>query len=197
MRKKLRILAAADLHGDIDIAERLSAKAAKAKADLVVLAGDIHGAKEGDGGILAPFEKAHQKVVFVPGNWESGKEHEVMRERAKSLHNYYVTYHDVGIVGVGSQNMKFRLDEDDFESIKSNFNRMKPKKRILVSHLHAAGTKAEFSGIGGDKVLRRAIDEFEPDLLIASHIHEAEGIEDKVGKTKVVQVGRSGKLIEV
>jgi len=197
MRKKLRILAAGDIHGDIDIAKRLSAKAKKAKADLVVLAGDIHGAKEGDGRILEPFEKAHQKVVFVPGNWDSGKEREALSGRAKSLHNYYVTYQDVGIAGIGSENMKFRLDEDDFESIKSNFDRMKPKKRILVSHLHAAGTKAEFSGVGGDGVLRKAIDEFKPDLLIASHIHEAEGIEDSVGKTKVVQVGRNGKVLEI
>jgi len=67
----------------------------------------------------------------------------------------------------------------------------------LVSHLHAAGTKAEFSGIPGDEVVREAIDEFKPDLLIAAHIHESEGIEDKIGGTRVVQVGRRGKIIEV
>ena len=40
MGKKLRILAAGDLHGDLDIARKLSAKGKKEKVDLVVLAGD-------------------------------------------------------------------------------------------------------------------------------------------------------------
>jgi len=74
---------------------------------------------------------------------------------------------------------------------------MKPAKRILVSHLHAHGTKAEFSGIAGEKVLRKAVKDFKPDLLISAHIHEAEGIEDRIGKTKVVQVGRRGKVLEI
>ena len=82
-------------------------------------------------------------------------------------------------------------------SIKRNFSRMKSSKRILVSHLHAEGTLAEFSGIPGDEVVLKAVKEFEPELLIAAHIHESEGIEDKIGKTKVVQVGRCGKILEI
>ncbi len=197
MGKKLRILAAADLHGDVDIARRLSAKGKREKVDLVVLAGDIYGYYAGDEDILGPFAKAGQKVVFVPGNCDFDEEHEVLRRGAKSIHNYYVTYGGVGIVGIGSPNWKLCLDGKDLAEIKRNFGRMKSGKRILVSHLHAAGTKAEFSGIRGDDVIREAVDEFKPDLLIAAHIHEGEGIEDTIGKTKVVQVGRKGKIIEV
>lgn len=40
MSKKLRILAAADLHGSLDIAEKLSKKGLKEKVVLVVLVGD-------------------------------------------------------------------------------------------------------------------------------------------------------------
>jgi len=36
MTKKLKILAAGDLHGDLGIAKKLSAKGKKAKVDLVV-----------------------------------------------------------------------------------------------------------------------------------------------------------------
>jgi len=197
MEKKLRILAAGDLHGDLGIAKKLSVKARKEKVDLVVLAGDINGYDEGDGDILAPFEKAGQKVVFVPGNCDFDEEHEVLRKRARSIHNYYVTYGGVGIVGIGNPNWKLSLDKGDLKSIKKNFSRMKSGKRILVSHLHAAGTKAEFSGIAGDEVIRDAVDEFKPDLLIAAHIHEGEGIEDKIGGTRVVQVGRRGKVLEI
>ena len=40
MEKKLKILAAGDLHGDFDVAKKLLAKAKRSKVDLVVLAGD-------------------------------------------------------------------------------------------------------------------------------------------------------------
>ena len=195
--KKLRILAAADLHGSLDIAKKLSMKAKRNKVDLVVLAGDVYGYSDGEVGILEPFRKAGQKVVFVPGNCDFDAEHEMLKKEAKSIHNYYVTYGDVGILGIGNPNWKLSLDVNDLAEIKRNFGRMKAGKRVLVSHLHAAGTKAEFSGIPGDEIIRDAVDEFKPDLLIAAHIHESEGIEDRIGGTRVVQVGRTGKIIEV
>jgi len=197
MTKKLRILAAGDLHGDFDIAKKLSAKAKKNKVDLVVLAGDIYGYVDGDEGILEPFKKAGQRVVFVPGNCDFDEERAMLAKQGKDIHNYYVTYSGVGIAGIGSPNWKLRLDEKDFQNIKKNFDRMKAERKILVSHLHAEGTVAEFSGIPGEKVLRKAVKEFKPDILISAHIHEAEGIEDKIGKTRVVQVGRRGKVLEI
>ena len=197
MERKLRILAAADLHGEVGIAKRLSEKAKKGKVDLVVLAGDVYGYGEGKPGILKPFKKAEQKVVFVPGNCDFDEEYELLAKDGRCIHNYYVTYEGVGIAGIGSPNWKLSLDRKDLRSIKKNFNRMKTKKRVLVSHLHAKGTKAEFSGIVGDEVLRKAVKDFKPDLLIAAHIHEGEGIEDRIGKTKVVQVGRKGKILEI
>jgi Icc-related predicted phosphoesterase len=193
----VKILAAADLHDSYDLAKHLSEKARRHNVDLVVLAGDIHGPLEGKGNILNPFLKHKQKVLFVPGNWDSDKEHQDLRKKAKSIHNYYVTYENVAIAGIGSPNMKFSLDENDFSEIKKQFEKMKPSKRILISHLHAEGTNAEFSGIRGDELLRKAIDEVSPDVLISAHIHEAEGIEDKIGKTKIFQVGRKGKILEI
>lgn len=197
MSKKLRILAAGDLHGSLDIAKKLSAKGKREKVDLVVLAGDIYGYSEGSAGILEPFRKAKQKVVFVPGNCDFDEECVILAREGKNIHNYYVTYGEVGIAGIGSPNWKLSLDDVDLESIRLNFKKMKPVKKILVSHLHASGTMAEFSGIHGDEILRKAVKDFKPDLLIAAHIHEGEGIEDKIGKTRVVQVGRKGKILEI
>jgi len=197
MKKKLKILAAGDLHGDFDIAKKLSKKGEKGKVDLVVLAGDIYGyGGEGDG-ILKPFKEAGQKVIFVPGNLDFDENLEELNKVGKNIDNYYVSYGEVGIVGIGSPNWKLSLEKEDLKSIKKNFTRMKNKKRILVSHLHASGTLAEFSGVPGEKILREAVKEFKPDLLIAAHIHEGEGIEDKIGRTKVIQVGKKGKILEI
>jgi Icc-related predicted phosphoesterase len=80
---------------------------------------------------------------------------------------------------------------DTFELIKNL------EKKIMVSHIHAAGTKSELSGVAGSDALRAAIEKFQPDIFLSGHIHEAEGIEEKIGKTKVINVGKRGKIIEI
>jgi len=67
----------------------------------------------------------------------------------------------------------------------------------MVSHVHAAGTKSELSGFPGSEGIRKAIDKLQPDLFLAGHIHELEGAEEKIGKTKVINVGKKGKIIEL
>lgn len=198
--KKLKILAAGDLHGDTGLGKRLAKQAKKERVDLVILAGDLHGAVEGVD-IIEPFKKEKQKVVFVPGNWDFDVEVETAKAKhgVKNLDNYYVTYNGVGIAGIGNPNFQLHIDEAQaFDNVRKNFERMKgPRKKILVSHLHAAGTRADYFGFPGSRGLRKAIEEFGPDVFIAAHIHEAEGIEEKIGKTRVIQVGRKGKIFEV
>ena len=199
--EKLRILAAGDFHGSVELAKKASDKAKREKVDLVVLAGDIHGAIEGVD-VLAPFRKAKQKVVFVPGNWDTSKEAALLRgvHGMKNLDGYYVNYKGVDIVGIGNPDFELVLDEKKArKKLKNVFEKIKTKggKKILVSHVHAAGTKSEFSGFAGSKALREAIDKFKPDVFISGHIHEAEGIEEVIGKTLVVNVGRRGKVLEV
>ena len=67
----------------------------------------------------------------------------------------------------------------------------------IMSNNEVRGTKAEFSGIPGDIIIGKMVRQFKPNLLISAHIHEGEGIEDKIGKTRVVQVRRRGKILEI
>lgn len=200
-KKKLKILAAADLHGSPSAAEDLSKKAQKEKVDLVILGGDLHGFSE-TRGFIEPFKKRNQKVIFIPGNWDSSSEI-AMVESIYDIKNFdekYVTYQDVNIVGVGTKDFKMSLDEKrTLDNLIKNFDRIKNKKtkKVLVSHLHARGTKAEFTGIPGEEVLQKAIMYFEPDVFISAHIHPAEGLEQKIGKTQVFHVGRKGKVFEI
>ena len=69
----------------------------------------------------------------------------------------------------------------------------------MVTHVHPDKSKIEkftkvFPGSSG---VRKAIEKFHPDILLCSHVHEAEGIEEKIGKTKVINVGKKGKIIEI
>lgn len=199
-QKKFKILAAGDFHGDSSTAKKLAEKAKKENVDLILLTGDITGMIDSEN-LLKPFIKKGKKVVFVPGNWETSETADFLSHLygVKNVGEHYVKYKDIGIFGIGSPNWGLSLNEKKtFEKLKKEFEKIKDlEKKIMISHLHAAGTKAEFSGFPGSKGIRKAIKEFQPDLFISGHIHEAEGLQEKIGKTKVISVGKKGKIIEI
>ena len=204
MDKKLKILAAGDIHGDTTQAQRLADQAEKENVDLVVLCGDLTYAEQSTEGIIGPFVKKNKKVILIPGNHETVATADFLAELygATNLHGYSIKYKDVGLFGCGGANIGlFQLGEDEiFDLIKKGYDRIKDiKKKILVTHVHPSGSLMEkFTSIfpGSDGV-KKAIDLFKPDFLLCSHVHEAEGIEELVGNTKVINVGKKGKIIEI
>jgi len=203
-KHKLRILASGDIHGDISLAKKLAERAEKENVDLVILCGDLTYAEQSTTGIIGPFVKKNKKVVLIPGNHETVATADFLAELygATNLHGYSIKYKDVGLFGCGGANIgMFRLTEGEiFDLIKKGYDRIKETKRkILVSHVHPSGTIMEkFSTFfPGSEGLRKAIETFKPDIVLCSHVHEAEGIEEIIGKTKVVNVGKSGKIIEI
>ena len=126
--KKLRILAAGDLHGDIRHAYRLAQKAADEDADIVVLCGDLSN-NDDPKYIIGPFVKKGKKVLFVPGNHESQATAEFLAERYKvrNLHGKYAKYYDIGFFGCGGANVgAFMIGEEDiFQKLSEGFEKTK------------------------------------------------------------------------
>ena len=171
--------------------------------DLVLLLGDINGAVKSKN-LIAPFKKLNKPVLFVPGNWDTTFETSMIESvyNARNLDGIYAKYDDVAFIGLGNPNFQLSIDEKKaFDKMKSSFDRLYGKgdirKKILVSHVNAQGTKSEFSGFKGSTSLRKAVDYFQPDFLLQGHINEAEGIEEKIGKTQIINVGRTGKILEI
>ena len=202
--KKLRILAAGDIHGDTGLAEKLAERAQKEHCDLVILCGDLTMMDQSTDNIIGPFKKRNEKVLILPGNHETVATADFLAELygMKNIHGYSVKYNDVGIFGCGGANIGlFQLEEDEiYTLLKKGFDRIKYlDKKIMATHVHPSESKMEkFTEIfPGSKGVRKAIDKFHPDLLLCSHVHEAEGIEEKIGKTRVINVGKKGKIIEI
>jgi len=198
----MKILASGDIHGDTRLAERLAEKAEKEKVDLVILCGDLTYAEMSTDGIVGPFIKRKKKVVLIPGNHETVATADFLAQLygATNLHGYSIKAGDIGIFGCGGANIGvFRLSEDEiFDYLKKGFERIKDTKRkIMVTHVHPDETMMEkFTDIfPGSPGVTKAIKQFKPDILLCSHVHEAEGIEEKIGKTKVINVGKKGKII--
>ena len=202
--KKLRILAAGDIHGDTSLAEKLAERAEKEKCDLVILCGDLTMMERSTDNIIGPFKKRNEKVLILPGNHETVATADFLAELygVKNIHGYSVKYGDVGIFGCGGANIGlFKLEEDEiYGLLKKGFDKIKYlKKKIMATHVHPSESKIEkFSDFfPGSPGVKKAIDAFKPDILLCSHVHEAEGIEEKIVNTKVINVGKKGKIIEI
>jgi len=203
--KKLRVFAAGDIHGDTMLARELADKAEKENADLVVLCGDLTYAETSLKGIVGPFLKTGKQVLIIPGNHETIATADFLSQlydNVKNLHGNYAKFGNSGFFGCGSANIGlFQLSEDEiYKTLGKGFDYIKElKQKIMVTHVHPSDSligslTAFFPGSTG---VRKAIDKFQPDLLLCSHVHEAEGVEEKIGKTRVVSVGRNGKIIEI
>ncbi len=198
----MRIFAAGDIHGDMGLAERLAEKSSD--ADLVILCGDLAYADQSLDNIIGPFKKRNKKVLIIPGNHETIATADFLAElyNVKNIHGYSVKYNDVGIFGAGGANIGlFQISEEEiFENLKKGFERIRYlDHKLMVTHVHPSGTIMEkFSHfVPGSSGVRKAIEKFKPKFLLCSHVHEAEGIEEKVGETTVLNVGKEGKHIDL
>ncbi|HLC31390.1 MAG TPA: metallophosphoesterase [Candidatus Nanoarchaeia archaeon] len=201
MSKKLKILAASDLHGDTKQIKRLANQAEKENVDLVVLCGDLVGFVETKD-IIKPFKDKQKKVLIIPGNHDSFATADFLASLygVKNIHGYAVSYDKVGFFGAGGADIgPASISESElFKTLKKAHTSLKGiEKKIMVTHMHPSNSISEFSGFPGSKSITKAIKEFKPDILLHGHIHEAAGLEQTIGKTRVINVGRQGKIIEI
>lgn len=203
--KKLRILAASDIHGDRELVKKLAEKAAKKKVDVVVLCGDLTFAELSLEGLIGPFKEKKKKVIIIPGNHETIATVDFLAKvyspGTYNLHGYSIKIGDVGFFGAGLSNIGiFQFDESEIEKIlmKAYEGIKDTRKKVLVTHTPPYGTKLDNIGFHtGSKGIRRVIEKLKPDLVLCGHIHETFGKEDKIGKSRIINVGRKGKIIEI
>ena len=203
-KDKFRIFSAGDIHGDTRLAEKLAEEAKDKHADLVVLCGDLTFAERSTDNIIGPFKKRNLKVLLIPGNHETMATADFLAQvyDVKNLHGYSVRYKDIGIFGAGGANIGVnQLSEKElYDMLKKGFDTIKYlDTKIMITHVHPSGTIMEKMSnfIPGSSGVRRAVEKFQPDILLCSHVHEAEGLEEKIGKTKVINVGKRGKIIDI
>jgi Icc-related predicted phosphoesterase len=200
----MKILAFSDIHGDTTLAKKLAEQAEREHVDLVILAGDITFAEQSTDNIIGPFAARGKKVVIIPGNHETIATVDFLAEMygAVNLHGYAIKYKDIGFFGCGGAEIgPFPISEKDIEeNLKKAHEMIKDSRvKIMITHAHPADSKiGKFSPfVRGSEAVRKAIYEFKPDIMFCGHVHEAEGIEEIIGKTRVINVGKHGKILDV
>ena len=204
MKKKTKVLAIGDIHGDTGLVKKLAKKAKDENVDLVILAGDMTFFEESTKNLIGPFVKAKKEVLLIPGNHESVATAEFLAEmyspEAKNIHGYAIKKGNIGIFGAGTVDWgkEGRESKKLFNLLEKGNKKLKGiDKKIMVTHMPPKGGKAEFTGFPGSPAVKKAIEKFKPDIAISGHIHEAGGIEEKIGNTKVINVARKPKIFEI
>lgn len=203
----MKILALSDVHSDQRFIQKMAEKGAREKVDLVILAGDIFTLDGWTDGLVKPFVEKGLEVAVIPGNHE-GMAHinfMVQKYGAKNLHGYSLIKNDgkgeVGIFGCGYADISHHTltEQEFFDTLKQAHEQVKHcKRKVMLTHVQPSESILGLHNPKwGSTGVRKAVELFQPDLHICGHVHETHGIEDVIGKTRCVNVGKTGKIMEV
>ena len=196
-----RLLIFSDIHNDWKSLERLMA----VEADYYIAAGDqVTWAKgiERCGEIL---QRRSDKVYVLPGNHESAEQVEGMCARF-GLHNLHGRHIEVGrwqVAGLGYSNptpfnTPGEYSEPQIAERLQRFAELDPL--VLICHAPPQGTGLDQIRPGvhaGSRAVREFIEKRQPAYFFCGHIHEAEGVEARIGKTWGKNVGKMGYVLEL
>ncbi len=197
----MRLLIFSDIHNDWKALEKLLAT----EADYYIAAGDqVTWAKglERCGEIL---QTRGDKVYVLPGNHESADQVANMCARF-GMHNFHERHFQVGqwqVAGLGYSNptpfnTPGEYSETQLADRLQRFSELRPL--VLVCHTPPYGTELDRirSGLhAGSSAVRDFIQKHQPEYFFCGHIHEAEGVQVEIGKTRAANVGKKGYLLEL
>jgi Icc-related predicted phosphoesterase len=196
------VLAFSDLHRDLDQAASLVERSSG--ADAVIAAGDFASVHEGLEETIGALRPISVPTVLVPGNNET---EEALRaacegwDAATVLHGEGTEIGGERFYGLGAGvpvtpwDWSFDLDEDEARERLAGC----PEGAVLVVHSPPRGhcdTSSSGDHLGSEAILQ-TIESKHPVVAVCGHIHEAWGAEDEVGPTTVINLGPSGRMIDV
>jgi hypothetical protein len=198
----MRVLAFSDLHGSIDIVERVLAL--ERGFDAVVLAGDITTAGtpselEKTIGRVAAFRKP---VLAVAGNMDPLPLERKLQQLGVSIDSRGVTIGEAGFFGVSAapatpMHTPNELSEREIMArAEAGWKCVTAARwKIFVPHAAPKDTALDLLPSGkhaGSLAIRDFIRRRKPDATICGHIHEARGVDTVDGKP-AVNCGPAGK----
>lgn len=197
---RMQILLFSDIHGDRRALEALLDR----PADLYVAAGDLctWGRNLDDmGAILA---RRASSTWLLPGNHESAADIERLcaRHGMRNLHEQSFEAGGITIAGLGYSNptpfhTPGEYSEQQFEAKLAPFRTLKPL--VMVCHCPPRNTALDQIRPGlhaGSEAIAGFLADVQPAYFFCGHIHEAEGVQIRLGATIAVNLGKRGYLLD-
>ena len=205
-----RLLIFSDIHNDARALENLMA----IDADYYFAAGDLVSWGRGldqMGEIMRP-RGAHRRadrVHVMPGNHESDAEIASLCRRFgfKNLHGASLLIENLYVAGLGySSPTPFgtpgEYTEEEIASRLEKLAASRPpgKEFVLIAHAPPLDTPLDRIHEGlhaGSAAMREFIEQNQPEHFFCGHIHEAMGAVFQMGRTRAMNVGKKGFLLEI
>ncbi|MCU1275567.1 MAG: metallophosphoesterase [Bryobacterales bacterium] len=197
----MKLLIFSDIHSNHKALERLMAT----EADYYFAAGDLVNWSRGLERCGEILKSRGDQVYVIPGNHESESQiaHFCLEFGFHNFHEQTIRIGNYQVAGLGYSNpTPFNTPGEYSEAeLAARLERFAPlKPLILVCHAPPYGTALDRIRDGlhaGSKSVRDFVDQQQPEYLFCGHIHEAEGAAIEIGKTKAVNVGKRGYLLEL
>ena len=153
---------------------------------------------------VSQFTKKGKKMFLLPGNHETMTTlHSMVDEYGiDHLHGEGKVLGDIGFFGAGGTTQigphTQMTEEEMWILLQQAHEKVKDaKKKVMIVHEHPEGSIMELGRFPGSKSIRKAIEQFKPDLVICGHIHEAAGVEELIAGVPVVNVAKHGKILDL
>jgi Icc-related predicted phosphoesterase len=197
----VKLLLFSDIHTDWKTLERLLA----VEADYYISAGDQVSWERGLDRCGEILKARGDKVWVLPGNHEKASQVAAMCEKY-GLNDLHERSFDVGrwkVAGLGYSSITpfdtpGEYGEDQFRERLAPFAGLDPL--VLVCHAPPYETALDRVREGlhaGSPAVREFIEREQPVWFFCGHIHEAEGVEIAMGRTRARNVGKQGYLLEL
>ena len=196
----MKALLFSDIHSDHKALERLIST----HADYYFAAGDLVSWARGLDRCGEILQAKADRVYVLPGNHESAAQIAAFCSKF-GFHNFHHetaeldAYHfgGLGYSNPTPFNTPGEYSEQELAQHLSRFAGLEPL--VMVCHAPPYGTALDRVKEGvhaGSRAVREFIEAHQPLYLFCGHIHEAEGVEIQIGRTRAVNVGKKGYLLE-
>jgi len=197
----LRLLIFSDIHNDWKTLEHLLS----VEADCYIAAGDQVTWGKGIDRCGEILRSRGDKVYVLPGNHESADQVAGMCARY-GLHNFHEQHFAAGkwhVAGLGYSNptpfnTPGEYSEPEIAERLERFAELQPL--VLICHAPPYGTALDQIRPGlhaGSRAVAEFIKKYAPEYFFCGHIHEADGVAARIGRTQALNVGKKGHLLEL
>ncbi len=194
----MKILVFSDVHTNAQALRELGRKIRE--VDLAVCAGDMSDFGRGLENTIKIMESWGKPILVIHGNHEEEGETEALVRATRNLqwfHAAEVSVNGLSFVGWGGGG--FAREDPMLEGFAAELEPI--ASRILVFHGPPYGTAIDMSAWSGShmgcRTRRAVIEQLQPAVVIAGHMHECFGQASKIGKTLVMNPGPIGVVLEL
>ncbi len=193
----MRILVLSDIHGAIDMLDKLDNEFEK--ADVVIMAGDFaqfNNIPSGEPTLKHLLQK-HERIYSVCGNCDEPSFLETLDDYDVCVQKSIVFTEGLAFSGSGGA-LRFtgatpyeREDTELIEDLKLVKELIEKDNVILLIHQPPFNTKLDVITTGahvGSQLAREFIEEHQPLVVVSGHIHESFAI-DTLGRTTLINPG--------